>query len=311
MLYGQELADPDLMQIRLDIVRPQQHLLEHTMTASPKKIALIYDFDGTLAPGNMHEHSFLPKLNTSADQFWRDVKARTRKHNADEILVYMWRMLELAREQNQVVTKSSLKEHGAGLRLFSGVETWFDRINLYASERELNAEHYIISSGIFEIIRGCSIFSKFKYVFASKFICEDDVAKWPATGINYTSKTQHLFRINKGIETIWDNSLINRWVPEAERPIPFERMIFVGDGETDVPAMKTVLTQGGCSIAVYDPDRIQEAKAQTILHSLIAEKRVQFVAPADYSEGSQLDLVVKGVIGRMAREAGFREKGGP
>lgn len=97
------------MQIRLDIVRPQQHLLERTMTASPKKIALIYDFDGTLAPGNMHEHSFLPKLNTSADQFWRDVKARTRKHNADEILVYMWRMLELAREQNQVVTKSSLK----------------------------------------------------------------------------------------------------------------------------------------------------------------------------------------------------------
>ncbi|MFO0094691.1 MAG: HAD family hydrolase [Gemmatimonadaceae bacterium] len=267
----------------------------------PLKVGLVYDFDGTLAPGNMQEHSFLPTLGINAADFWADVKERTRSHNADEILVYMWRMLEIARRNNVQVSKDDLKRHGSTLNYVPGVDTWFDRINLYGTERGLHIEHYIISSGIYEIIRGCSIFPKFTYVFASKFIFENNVAVWPATGINYTSKTQHLFRINKGIKTIWDNSNINKWIPEEERPIPFSRMIFIGDGETDVPAMRTVRMQGGCSIAVYDPQKIGSDSAQRVLHGLIAEKRVNFVAPADYGDGSQLDLTVKGVLGGIAR----------
>lgn len=266
----------------------------------PLKVGLVYDFDGTLAPGNMQEHSFLPAFGVDPTEFWTDVRERTQRHNADEILVYMWRMLELSRANGVQVRRDDLKAHGAGLSYFPGVESWFDRIGHFGAEQGLDIEHYIISSGIYEIIRGCSIFPKFDYVFASKFIFEGDVAVWPATGINYTSKTQHLFRINKGIKTIWDNSTINKWIPEKDRPIPFSRMIFVGDGETDVPAMRTVRMQGGCSIAVYDSKKIESERAQKVLHGLIAEKRVNFVAPADYQEGSQLDLTIKGVLGGIA-----------
>lgn len=272
----------------------------------PTRAALVYDFDGTLSPGSMQEHSFIPAMGIEPAAFWKEVKNLTQSHNVDEILVYMWRMLAIAESKGIPVTRSMLKEHGANLPLFSGVETWFSRIDAYAAERGLTLDHYIISSGIYEIIRGCSVYSHCKYVFASKFIYENEIAVWPGTAINYTTKTQHLFRINKGIENIWDNSLINRWIPYAERPIPFERMVFIGDGETDIPAMKTVRDQGGQSIAVYDPQKFGEAKAQTVLYNLIAEDRVSFVAPADYDDGTQLDITVKGALGRIARSCGYR-----
>lgn len=277
------------------------------MKDSLSRTALVYDFDGTLAPGSMQEHSFIPAIGMTPEEFWTEVKAETKKHNVDEILVYMWRMLARAKEKGLDVTKAMLEGHGAALPLFPGVKEWFGRINAYGLERGLAIEHYIISSGIYEIIRGCPIRPEFKYVYASKFIYEDDKAVWPGTGINYTSKTQHLFRINKGIETIWDNTRINRWTPKSERPIPFERMIFLGDGETDVPAMKTVRDQGGYSIAVFDEKKFAEKKAHPVLYNLIAEDRVHFVVPADYSEGTQLDLTVKGVLGAIARDAGFRD----
>lgn len=269
--------------------------------ADPTRTALVYDFDGTLATGNMQEHSFIPATGVSTAEFWGDVKRLTREHNVDEILVYMWRMLARARENGLRVTKQMLMEHGRELPFFAGVETWFDRINSYGLELGLEIEHYIISSGIFEMIRGCSIYPYFKYVFASKFIYQNDEAVWPGTGINYTNKTQHLFRINKGIENIWDNTLINRWIPNDLRPVPFERIIFVGDGETDIPAMKMVRHQGGHSIAVFDPDKLMTEKGREVLYNLIAEDRVHFVAPADYREGSQLDVTIKGVLGRIAR----------
>lgn len=274
------------------------------------RTAIVYDFDGTLAPGSMQEHSFIPAIGLTPEQFWKEVKSETQRHNADEILVYMWRMLAHAKAKGLAVTKAMLERHGAELPLFPGVQAWFPRINAYGRERGLAVEHYIISSGIYEIIRGCPIRSEFKYVYASKFVYENDEAVWPGTGINYTSKTQHLFRINKGIETIWDNSRINRWIPKSERPIPFERMIFVGDGETDVPAMKTVRDQGGISLAVFDEKKFATKKAHAVLYNLIAENRVHFVVPADYNEGTQLDLTVKGALGRMAREAGYRGEDG-
>lgn len=278
------------------------------MSSDAKRTALVYDFDGTLAPGSMQEHSFIPSMGMTAAEFWRDVKNLTKSHNVDEILVYMWRMIEAARREGRAITRDMLKQHGAHLPLFDGVETWFERITEYGAQRGLAVEHYIISSGNYEMIRGCTaVYSKCKYVFASKFIYEDDVAVWPGTAINYTSKTQHLFRINKGIQNIWDNSQINRWIPPEERPIPFDRMVFIGDGETDIPAMKTVREQGGYSIAVYDPERFSEERAQRVLYNLIAENRVSFVAAADYRDGSQLDVTVKGALGRIARRNGYRE----
>jgi len=271
----------------------------------PWRVAIVYDFDGTLARGNMQEHSFLPELGVNSKTFWNDVKAAARKNDADEVLVYMWHMLELAKEQGIRITKKALTNHGKEIPLFDGVDDWFRRIDKFGTERTLSIEHYVVSSGNHEIIAGSKIFRRFKNVYASRFIFgKAGEAVWPAVAINYTTKTQFLFRINKGIENSWDNEQINRWVPMNERPIPFSRMIFIGDGDTDIPSMKMVRFQGGHSIAVFDPESFQQSPKK--VYRLIAEDRVHFVAPADYSDGSQLDVTIKGILARMARDVGYR-----
>jgi len=268
--------------------------------------AIIYDFDGTLARGNVQEHSFLPALRIDTARFWDDVQATARLHDADGILVYMWRMLEAARAVGVPITRDALRDHGADIPLFEGVLQWFERMTQYAAQRQLRLEHYVVSSGNDEIIRGCPISDRFREIYASRFIYDaDGRAVWPGLAINYTTKTQFLFRINKGISNSWDNAAVNRWIPLAERPVPFERMIFIGDGDTDIPSMKMVRHQHGQAIAVYDPERWSEPDSRAKLHKLIAEDRANFVAPADYREGSQLDVIVKGILGRYARVAGY------
>ena len=133
---------------------------------------------------------------------------------------------------------------------------------------------------------------------------DDGVASWPSLAINYTTKTQFLFRINKGVNNVWDNKKINAFMPENERPIPFSRMIFIGDGDTDIPAMKMTTYNGGHSIATYDPER--DSRTLNKIHGLISDGRADFTAPADYTENTQMDIMVKGIIGRIARQVGFR-----
>ncbi len=264
------------------------------------RTAIVYDFDGTLARGNIQEHTFLPELGIEPKQFWADVKEHKQIHDADEILVYMWRMLEKARSKGIAVTREALRRHGQETKLFDGVDTWFDRINAYAAGEGLALEHYVISSGIHEMIAGCPIFSHFGKVYASSFIYDEKGnAIWPGVAINYTTKTQYLFRINKGVPNNYDNESVNRWVPMEARPVPFSRMLFIGDGETDIPSMKMVRHQGGYSIAVFDPREWGEGKSQEKIYRLISEDRVHFVAPADYKAGSQLEVIVKGILGRF------------
>ncbi len=271
-----------------------------------KRTALIYDFDGTLARGNLQETSFIPNVGMTKEEFWKEVKARTYSQNADEILVYMHLMLDKAQEMGVQVTVKDLERHGSEARLFSGLadRSWFKRINEHAMKCGLSLEHYIISSGIHEMIKGCAIYDAFHHVFASQFLYVDNVATWPGVGINYTTKTQYLYRINKGIDNHWDNASLNSFTPEDERPIPFDRMIFLGDGATDIPTMKMLTHKGGHSIGVYDPNRCDHDL--TKIHSLISDGRVNFVAPAEYEEKSQLDIIVKGIIGRVARKLGYR-----
>ncbi|MCX8666799.1 haloacid dehalogenase-like hydrolase [Acetobacteraceae bacterium B3987] len=266
------------------------------------RAALVYDFDGTLAKGNLQETSFIPNIKMSTEEFWDEVKKTAKDSDADEILTYMYVMLRKAEEAGVSVTKNDLKEHGKKAPLFEGLESkdWFNRINCFARCYDIELEHYVVSSGIQEMIEGCSIFSCFKKVFASKFIYKGDVAVWPGVGINYTTKTQYLFRINKGIDNNWDNKAINSFMPDEDRPIPFNRMVFLGDGDTDIPAMKMLTYQGGHSVAVYDPDRSERGINK--IHRLISDGRVDFVAPADFQEKSQLDIIVKGIIGRMANK---------
>ncbi len=234
----------------------------------------------------------------SKDDFWAEVKSRTKSEDADEILVYMNLMLRRARAKGVRISREDFRHHGKGANLFPGLEKgdWFKRINGFAGRHKLNVSHYVISSGIEEMIQGCPIAKHFRHIFASKFIYNDKgEASWPGSAINYTTKTQYLFRINKGIINTWDNDSLNSFMPENKRTVPFENIIFIGDGDTDIPTMKMLDYKGGTSIAVYE-------KASPKIHKLISDGRVSFVAPADYSEGSPLEIVVKGAIGRICRK---------
>jgi hypothetical protein len=235
-------------------------------------------------------------------EFWNDtVRPRTLAADGDDILMYMQLMLQTAREKGITVTRGLLQDHGKDVPLFEGIRdgSWFDRINAFGADYGLTIQHFILSSGLQEMIEGCPIHDRFEHVFASHYVFdEDEVAIWPAVGINYTTKTQYLFRINKGVHNNWEHERINRYVPDEDRPVPFERMIFIGDGDTDVPTMKMMHTKGGHSIAAYDPRT--EPRDQAKLHRLIADDRVNFVAAADYREGTAMDLIVKGILGRIA-----------
>ena len=272
-----------------------------------KRTALIYDYDGTLARGNIQENSFLPAIEMERGDFWKEVKRLTRQYDADEILVYMQLMLREARKKGVEVTRDELTKHGASSQLFDGLadHSWFDRLNAFAAARGLALEHYILSSGTQEMIEGSLIAIDFTAIFASRYIYNEvGQAEWPSLAINYTTKTQFLFRINKGIENVWDNEAINAFMPEVERPIPFSRMVFIGDGDTDIPAMKMTSHYGGHSIAAYDPKR--DTQSLDKIHKLISDDRVNFVAPADYTADAQMDILLKGILGRIARAEGYR-----
>ena len=272
------------------------------------RVAIAYDFDGTLAKGNIQENSFIPDLGVSKKVFWKEVKEISREHEMDEVLAYMYLLLKKARASGTVLfNKDSLKAHGKNVSYFNGVEGYFKRINQYAKAQKINLEHYIISSGTKEMIEGTSIARHFKYIYASSFKYDQNgVPDCPALAINYTIKTQFLFRINKGIENAWDNSKINKFTPENNRPIPFKHMIYVGDGLTDVPAMRMVKSQGGISIGVYAPNTQHKSKVE----NLLKENRVSYVAAADYSEGKDLDNVLKAVIDQISANVSIKKYSG-
>ncbi len=280
------------------------------MADAPLKTAIIYDFDGTLARGNMQEVSFIPSIGMDIGAFWAEAEAMTKASDADGILMYMQLMLRHAARNGAPITRETLADQGREVALFEGLKdlSWFDRMNAFGAQYGLDIEHYIISAGLEEMIEGTPIRPALTHVFASHYVYDEKgEAAWPAVGVNYTTKTQYLFRINKGVNNHWENERINHFIPDQERRIPFERMIFLGDGDTDVPTMKMMHTKGGFSIAVYDP-RSNE-KDQKKVYSLISEDRVNFVAAADYREGSALDLIVKGLVGRIAINSGTMPAG--
>ncbi|MCC7014459.1 MAG: haloacid dehalogenase-like hydrolase [Planctomycetes bacterium] len=279
------------------------------MTRKYIKVAIAYDFDGTLAPGNMQDHTLLPEhLGVTPSDFWAQVKREREHDDADEILTYMRLLVQTARSKSCSVTAEVLRDHGAKIRLFRGLPEWFPRINLHGLERGLEIEHYVISSGLEEMVSATPVAAHVVRTFASKFGYDQaGSAAWPAVAVNYTTKTQYLFRINKGVRNHWNNEALNKWVPMDERPLPFSRMVYLGDGDTDIPAMKMVRHQGGSAIAVFDPQKWEDRSHQSRMFKLIAEDRANFVTPADYGDGSQLDVTVKGILERIAvRDAGYR-----
>ncbi len=273
------------------------------MKARKARIALVYDFDGTLAPGNMQEQSFLPAVGSDGAKFWPEAKARAAKHDMDEILAYMELMLERSESTDQPIKRETFKGYGKKIQFFPGVETWFDRINAYAKGVGVTTAHYIISSGNRETIEGTKIAKHFEHIFASGFRYDQNgVAVWPALAVNYTNKAQFLFRINKGIDNAHDNSTINKYTPEEERPVPFKNFIYIGDGETDVPAMKMVTYQGGKSIVVYQSNKHGGKKNA---HDLVKQHRADIAVPADYTPGSVLENAVMAAIQQIAARHTF------
>lgn len=265
------------------------------MASKKPIIALMYDFDKTLCTTDMQAYTFIPNLGMSANEFWAKASDLAEKHKMDRILAYMYLMLDEAHIHRKPIRRSDFVALGKDLELYPGVAEWFSRINRFGKEQGVTIKHYIISSGLREIIEGSSIYKEFDDVFAGEFLYDENgVACWPKNVVNYTTKTQFLFRINKGVLDISNDDDLNRFTPEEERPVPFRNMIYIGDGLTDVPCMKLVKVNGGCSIAVYQKGKQAKVK------DLILDQRVNFIEPADYSEGSQLDQITKDIIVKMA-----------
>jgi len=233
----------------------------------PKKhipMAIAYDFDGTLSPINMQEHIFIPALGLNTTVFWKSVKKLAKEQDADEVLCYMHEMIRQGCYHSAKLTRSAIREYGKKIPLFEGVLDWFPRITQYGASNGVALKHYVISSGLKPMIEGTEIAKFFEKIFGCEFIYDvDERAIAPGVAVNYTTKTQYLFRINKGCLDRWDDKSINSFVPMEDRPMPFNNMIFIGDGDTDIPAMKMTNYQGGMSVAVYPPYK-STAKAKKL-----------------------------------------------
>ncbi|MDI9494880.1 MAG: HAD family hydrolase [Bacillota bacterium] len=256
-------------------------------------VAIMYDFDKTLSPKDMQEYGFISELGMKSEDFWEKSRVNMVNHNMDQILAYMLTILQEA-EGRMLLTRNVFNEMGRHVKLFDGLDTWFDRINSYGDKLGLKIEHYIISSGLKEIIEGNEIAHNFKEIYAAEYCYnEKNVPIWPAMAVNYTSKTQFLFRINKGVLDVTEHKGLNESTPDDKKRIPFSNMIYIGDGMTDVPCMKLVKINGGHSIAVYHDDRC-------IADSLISQGRVDFVVNADYSENSEMEKTVYTILNQIA-----------
>ena len=266
-------------------------------------IALIYDFDGTLSPGNMQEFGFIQAIGQTPDEFWSKSNAAPDGQEVSSILSYMKLMIDEARNKGISLTRDSFVSFGKHIALYEGVKEWFALINDYGRRHGVNVEHYINSSGQTELIEGTSIAKEFKKIFACSFwYDEHGVAVWPAVAVDYTGKTQFLFKIAKGIMDISDNTKVNESQKEDDKPIPFSHMIYLGDGTTDIPCMKIVKMFGGNSIAVYDP---ASPRKSATARQLLRQNRVNFICPADYRVGGQMYEVVTTIIDKIKAESDF------
>ncbi len=258
-------------------------------------IALLYDFDKTLCTQDMQNYAFIPSLGMEPETFWQEANGFGRAQQMDGILAYMYTMLRKSREKGLPLTRQALVEKGRSIELFPGVKEWFGRINAFGESLGVEIEHYILSSGLSEIIEGSGISHEFKKIYASEFYYDETgTPVWPKLDVNFTAKTQFVYRINKGVLDVANDRDLNASMPDDSKRIPFTNMIYIGDGLSDVPCMKMMRTYGGQAIAVYQPE------SRMAVEELLYRARVDFIFPADYREGTALDETVKNIIRKMA-----------
>lgn len=258
-------------------------------------IALLYDFDKTLCTQDMQNYSFIPSLGMASGDFWREANGFGAEHQMDGILAYMYTMVRKSREKGVPLTRETLRRCGRNISFFPGVQDWFDRITKFGELLDVKVEHYVISSGLREIIEGSEIAGCFKEVYACEFFYDENgVPVWPKLAVNFTAKTQFIYRINKGVLNVSDDKALNASMPDEHKRVPFVNMIYIGDGLSDVPCMKMMRSYGGQAIAVY-----QSANRDAV-EELLRKDRVDFIFPADYREGTPLEMTVKNILRKMA-----------
>ncbi len=257
-------------------------------------VAIMYDFDKTLCTKDMQDYSFIPSLGMTESEFWSFANELGTNEHMDSVLAYMYAMVKISKDRNIPLLRQKLVDMGRNVELFSGVEGWFKRISDFGSEQGVQVEHYVISSGMKEIIEGTSISKYFKSIFACEFLYDENGnGIWPKTDVNYTNKTQFVYRINKGVLDVANDNDLNRSMPDDSKRVPFCNMIYIGDGLSDVPCMKMMKAYGGYSIAVYQS---RDSKVEDLLKN----DRVDYIYPADYSAGTGLDTTVRNIIRKMA-----------
>ncbi len=260
------------------------------------RMAICYDFDKTLSPDDMQTFTLIPSFGIDANEFWREANTLAIEANMDKNLAWMFELIKYSKFKGRSIHREYFKEAGADVKLYDGVLGWFERINAYARRRGVELEHYIISSGLKEIIEGSPIAPYFKRIYASSYLYSaDGIAEWPAQAVNYTTKTQFIFRISKGIFDEYDER-VNELIPKSEKHMPIENIVYIGDSDTDIPSMRLVRLEGGYSIGVYDPTKKDTRKVD----KLFKDGRINYYAPADYREDKPLDIFLKGIIDEIA-----------
>lgn len=258
-------------------------------------VALLYDFDKTLCSRNMQEYQLIPDLGLTAEEFWEKSRVQSSEKGLERILSYLYLEKTLAEAQGFSITASYLTSLGASVALYPGVTSWFKRINEYGRKQGVTIEHYVLSSGQKEIIQGTPVASAFRDIYACEYLYDErGQILWPKRAVNYTQKTQYLYRISKGIFDIQDDEAVNARIDDAEKRVPFRNMIYIGDGLTDVPCMQIVKDHGGKAIAIYQKDQMEA------VHRLMTDDRVNYAADANYEADSTLDDIVKLSIKNVA-----------
>lgn len=267
-------------------------------------VAICYDFDKTLSPDDMQAQGFIQSVGYDVKEFWNESNNLATENGMDQNLAWMFMMKESADAKRKKITKDALQNYGCQVKFFPGVENWFARIRQFGKDHGVIIEHYIISSGLKEMIEGTSVANEFESIYASSFYFDNyGVPVWPAQVINYTNKTQFLFRIEKGVLDVNDQGVNESFSPDKIR-VPFRNMIYIGDSDTDIPCMKLVNSYGGYSIGVYNA----EIKEKNKVYKMMRENRIGYFAAADYTEGSELDSLVKEIIERTVANEKLEER---
>ncbi len=266
-------------------------------------VAFLYDFDKTLCTTDMEDYAFIPSLGYTPSEFWAKANGFGRENKMDGLLAYMYTMIRECAAQGIRLDRDYLVRSGEAIELFPGVREWFARITAYGADLGVEVEHYVISSGLSEVIEGSGIAHEFKQIYACEFYYDENgLAAWPKLDVNFTNKTQFVYRINKGILDIARDKELNDSMPDDSKRVPFTNMVYIGDGLSDVPCMKMMRAYGGQAIAVYQ----QSNRAG--VEKLLQDGRVDFIFPADYREGTELDKTVHNILRKMAVADALSEK---